>query len=306
MKNETANYNDINKTLKKLKKQIKSLPDGEKNNKLLTTVKSIKSAIKGNFTVELSENAIEKPVLVTDETEIKGLIAEHLKAQKVTIEEYQPIGTYNENLKFLAEFMADNIEYLSDILLQIRRKVNHANARVAFILPDNSVCVQFFSMLVQYNFIQKYTYIEKRMHDSLVECIFYNKAENIMFLLGRWLEIYVFSLFEQHLKDKKLGEVMTGVKTVDRLGMRAEFDILASYKGKLYWVECKTGKSFDMSKYVDISKTYKFGRDTSFVVTSSTAEGMFCATNGCIDYYDQITVVKIALFKEIINNIFKD
>ena len=311
MKEKNAEYKGINKTLKKLKKQVKDLPN---SNEVLPAIKTLKVMVHNKETMGIPDKQVtetsEIPVagenleVTPQETDISGSIMEHLKSKGMTITSWAQYH-HNTTLSELARFIGDNISQLSDILTHIRRDVSRGCSTVTFIVPNTDICKKFVKTLISLQIIKNVKYTEKRLYDSLAEGILTTEHSKKMFILGGWLESYVCNLFYDKISESGTGDIARNVKVMDKMGVESEFDLLVSYNNKLYWVECKSGKNFDTVKYAEMAKNYKFDRDSTFVVTAISTESAYPSADNIIHYYPNITVMSLSFFRYAHNGIFK-
>ncbi len=188
-----------------------------------------------------------------------GPLVDYLRERKFIVYEGQDDLGSNEAFDHLARHIGAHFDLISPFYEKMKKAVaSGSGTRVKmdkWSEAERSAAVQLGTMLYRHGMLKDFYY--HRKPELVLRVIPTKDGETAQFLTGGWLEIYVAWLLGRRLKARMspakfqiLFNVKGRLPKPTETGKSDEFeaDLMALVDGRMFWIECKTGKWQDYAQ----------------------------------------------------------
>ncbi len=209
-------------------------------------------------------------------------IVNFLESRNIKIKHLPPDDPTDDIINSLAKFLGDNYTSLRELLIKIKRNMQHG-LEFHLSLKDypqkevSSVC-QFCTKLHDIAFLEKYEYYKSPQYLIKAKTATLPLAQN--FFAGRWLERYALLTIQRCVDaiSKEQGReiaysYLLNPQIILPNGDDFELDLIFSVDSSFFWIETKSGDyQQHINKYSKISKILNLDYKHSIMVLPDITE----------------------------------
>ena len=241
----------------------------------------------------------EKKVIINEDKTDRTRIQQYFEEKGFEVFNTHDLDAANPTFITIANNIGTAYSDVEPLIKEIKRNLAKGQQFTlcikAYSQKDITYMCGLATTLKQHGLLKEYIY-KKSPHFIIVA-----KPENSSkihdFYTGHWLEYYAASVVRSAMSGRRgARSVNMNTEVRDKLDYVLEFDVIATFRDEVFWVECKTG---EYKKYIDkYEKTAeRLGLDSSHVFL--VIAGIDDATVKALNEQHNITICNVESFKTV-------
>lgn len=241
----------------------------------------------------------EKKVISNDDKTERTRIQQYFEDKGFEVFHTHDLDSANPMFITIANNIGSSYSAVEPLIKEIKRNLAKGQQFTLCIKEYSPKDITYMcglaTTLKQHGLLKEYIY--KKSPHFIILAKPENSSKIHDFYTGHWLEYYTASVVRSAMSGRRgARSVNINTEVRDKLDSILEFDVIATFRDDVFWIECKTG---EYKKYIDkYEKTaIKLGLDSSHVFL--VIAGIDDATVKALNEQHSITICNVESFKTV-------